>query len=58
LMDLIGLDILVAGAKALHDQTGDPQFILPVTVSKMFAAGWLGRKTGKGFYDYRKSDKK
>jgi 3-hydroxybutyryl-CoA dehydrogenase len=58
LIDMVGLDILVAGAKSLHEQTGDPQWILPVTVSKMVAAGWLGRKTGKGFYDYRKSEKK
>ncbi|MBI4186802.1 MAG: 3-hydroxybutyryl-CoA dehydrogenase [Chloroflexi bacterium] len=52
LSDLVGIDVVCLIAKAMYDDTKDPQFIIPTLMNKMVAAGWLGRKTGKGFYDY------
>ena len=54
LLDLIGLDTVLAGADALYEETKESQFAAPVLLRKMVAAGWYGRKTGKGFYDYNK----
>lgn len=53
LADLVGLDTLFFIANNVYDEFKDPQFAPPVLLSKMVAAGWLGRKTGKGFYDYK-----
>lgn len=55
LIDLVGVDVVCFIAKAVYDETKDPQFALPVLLQKMLTAGWLGRKTGKGFYDYQKA---
>ena len=54
LQDLVGLDVTYAGALATYEATKDPMFFPPVLMQKMVAAEWLGRKTGKGFYDYKK----
>jgi len=54
LQDLVGLDVTYAGALATYEATKDPMFFPPVLMQKMVAAGWLGRKTGKGFYEYEK----
>ncbi len=54
LADLVGLDTLVAVSTSLYEQLNDPQYALPTMVRKMVTAGWLGRKTGKGFYEYGK----
>ena len=54
LQDLVGLDVTYKGALATYEATGDPIFFPPVLMQKMIAAGWLGRKTGKGFYEYEK----
>lgn len=54
LQDLVGLDVTYNGAMAVYEETGDPNFLPPVLMKKMIAAGWLGRKTGKGFYEYEK----
>jgi 3-hydroxybutyryl-CoA dehydrogenase len=54
LQDLVGLDVTYAGAMATYEATKDPMFFPPVLMQKMVAAGWLGRKTGKGFYEYKK----
>ena len=53
LLDLIGIDVVFAGCSAMYDETKDPKFAPPVLLKRMVAAGWLGRKTGKGFYDYK-----
>ncbi|MBN1367555.1 MAG: 3-hydroxybutyryl-CoA dehydrogenase [Dehalococcoidales bacterium] len=55
LIDLVGVDVVCFIAKAVYEETKDPQFIIPTLLQKMFTAGWLGRKSGKGFYDYQKS---
>ena len=48
LQDLVGLDVTYAGALSVYEETGDPKLLPPVLMKKMIAAGWLGRKTGKG----------
>lgn len=53
LADLTGLDVVKFVADALYEQLKDPRYITPTLLNKMVAAGWLGRKTGKGFYEYK-----
>jgi 3-hydroxybutyryl-CoA dehydrogenase len=53
LADFSGLDILLFAANAVYERLKDPRYIAPTLLEKMVAAGWLGRKTGKGFYDYK-----
>ncbi len=53
LADLVGLDTRLHVANAMYEATKDPKFAPPVLLQKMVAAGWLGRKTGKGFYEYK-----
>ena len=53
LADMTGLDVVMFVANAIYDQLKDPRYIMPTLVEKMVAAGWLGRKTGKGFYEYK-----
>jgi 3-hydroxybutyryl-CoA dehydrogenase len=53
LLDFIGLDSVYHGATNIYQETHDPQYAPPVLMKRMVAAGWLGRKTGKGFYDYK-----
>lgn len=52
LADMIGLDTVLLGATSLHHDLSDQQFAPPVMLKKMVTAGLLGRKTGKGFYEY------
>lgn len=52
--DFLGNDILYHGSMDMYEKYKDPQFMPPILLQKMIAAGWLGRKTGKGFYDYNK----
>ncbi len=53
LADLIGLDTLYFIASAIYDEFKDPQYASPPLLRKMVTAKWLGRKTGKGFYEYK-----
>jgi len=53
LCDLIGLDTILFVVDAIYQETRDTQFAAPPLLRKMVTAGWLGRKTGKGFYDYK-----
>lgn len=54
LSDLIGNDTVLFMANALYDAFKEPQYAPPSILRKMVTAGWLGRKTGKGFYEYNK----
>ena len=54
LSDLIGLDTIFFIVNAMYEELKDPQYAPPPLMKKMIAAGWLGRKTGKGFYEYNK----
>ena len=51
-MDLTGLDILRNATLNIYADTADEKFFPPETVSRMVAAGQLGRKSGRGFYSY------
>jgi 3-hydroxybutyryl-CoA dehydrogenase len=52
LMDLIGIDTCVSIAEVLVREFGDPKYAAPPVLKRMVAAGYLGRKSGRGFYDY------
>jgi 3-hydroxybutyryl-CoA dehydrogenase len=52
LLDLVGLDTSVSILDALYDEFRDPNYSAVPVLRRMVAAGQLGRKSGKGFYDY------
>mgnify|MGYP006282826473 CR=1 FL=1 len=52
LMDFVGLDIHYNACMAVYEETKDPAYLPPLVLKKMIQAGHLGRKTGKGWYDY------
>ena len=54
LLDLIGLDTAEYISGVLFEEFKDPIYSAPTLLKRMVAAGYLGRKTGKGFYDYGK----
>ena len=54
LADLIGLDTTIAVSESLYEEFKEPLYAPPPLLSRMVEAGLLGRKAGRGFYDYRK----
>ncbi len=53
LADLIGLDTCLAILEVLHEGLGDSKYRACPLLRKYVAAGWLGRKSGRGFYEYK-----
>ena len=54
LCDYIGLDTMLYVADVLYEEMGDAWLKAPPLLRRMVAAGYLGRKSGKGFYDYNR----
>jgi 3-hydroxybutyryl-CoA dehydrogenase len=52
LADLIGLDTLLAVSESLYEEFRDPASVAPAVLNRMVEAGLLGRKSGRGFYEY------
>jgi 3-hydroxybutyryl-CoA dehydrogenase len=52
-IDFIGLDTELSIAETLYEETKDLKYAPPLLLKKMVTAGWLGRKVGKGFYEYK-----
>ena len=52
LIDTIGLDITLAAAQSLYDEFAEPRFSPPPLLRRMVDAGYLGKKSGRGFYTY------
>ena len=53
LLDFNGIDVAYKVSQAMYEQTKDPQYAPSPLIKKMVETGRLGRKTGKGFYDYK-----
>jgi len=52
LLDLVGIDVHTHVADAMAAELGEARFMAPPLLRRMTSAGWLGRKTGRGFYEY------
>jgi 3-hydroxybutyryl-CoA dehydrogenase len=52
LCDFIGLDVIYAVCDSLYEEFKRPEYAPPPLLKRMLAAGRLGRKSGRGFYDY------
>jgi 3-hydroxybutyryl-CoA dehydrogenase len=52
LLDLIGLDTMLFIAESMFDEYKDPRYAPPQVLRRMVDAGWLGRKSGRGFFEY------
>ncbi|HUP66139.1 MAG TPA: 3-hydroxybutyryl-CoA dehydrogenase [Thermoanaerobaculia bacterium] len=57
LADFIGLDVCLSILRVLEQGFGDPKYRPCPLLVKMVDAGWLGRKSGRGFYDYRTGER-
>ena len=58
LLDMIGADVVYASQEVIFKETGDPKYRPSVLLKNMVRMGWLGRKTGKGFYLYNEDGSK
>jgi len=58
LIDMAGIDIELAVMEVLYEETGDPKYRPALLLKNMVRMGWLGRKTGIGFYVYPKDGEK
>jgi len=58
LADFIGIDVCVDILRVLHQGLGDPKYRPCPLLVKMVDAGWLGRKSGRGFYTYQESSQR
>lgn len=54
LADMVGLDVALEVCNVLHRETGDPKYRPAGIIKQYVRAGWYGRKSGRGFYDYSK----
>jgi len=52
LMDMVGLDVVLNARMGIYNETREPCHFPPDILRRMVKAGHLGRKTGKGFYEY------
>jgi 3-hydroxybutyryl-CoA dehydrogenase len=52
LCDFIGLDVLYAICNSLYEEFKRPEYAPPPLLKRMLITGWLGRKSGRGFYEY------
>ncbi len=52
LLDLVGLDTTKSAAESMYAEYGEPHYAPPALLSRMVEAGLLGRKSGRGFYEY------
>jgi 3-hydroxybutyryl-CoA dehydrogenase len=57
LLDFIGLDTALHITDVLFDAFKEPRFAAPTLLRQMVAAGWLGRKSGRGFYNYHAGER-
>jgi 3-hydroxybutyryl-CoA dehydrogenase len=56
--DLTGVDVLLHATRNVYTDTGDPKFFPPELLQRMVTAGDLGRKSGRGFYEYESEHEK
>jgi 3-hydroxybutyryl-CoA dehydrogenase len=57
LADLVGLDTTLHVANVLYEEFKEQRFFPPTLLRQMVAAGWLGRKSGRGFYNYQAGER-
>ncbi|MDD5093153.1 MAG: 3-hydroxybutyryl-CoA dehydrogenase [Dehalococcoidia bacterium] len=53
LADFIGLDTVLFIGQAIYEEWKDPRYVPPTLLKQMVISGWYGKKSGKGFYDYK-----